>query len=313
MQTNIQGCIELSQSSEILFNSDCVGKDDIFEIINLINNMTYYDVVNITSTNKSETFVPIKINIYKHINLLYLTDVNSNNAGEENIIKQLNLIKIPHLKVYLKYLYFNGVGEVNTHKDLYSDIKAYNSKFTIEELKDDEIINILIHDNNSNKSDINVFYNQDISQDIYSLNVRSNKFSEGLINIILLKMTNEQIKHNLVDKKYLIDFLSVIHSKKFMFHKLLIETLDNLETFNRFVMNYESIKTFDMVKEKVNVTYNIQLNIIQDNLVKFTLKGFKYDEEQFNTLSEVYVWTRYLLESNELVIFDHYFSFEFKY
>jgi hypothetical protein len=213
--------------------------------------MTYYDTVNITSTIKESTFVPIKINIFKQVNLILLTDVREENNLDEYLRKSIP--NIPYIKVNTKYLYYKENNGVLHNKDFYRDIKELNSKYTLEEFKDEEIISILFYHNTSN-SDIQVYFNKDINQDIYSINLKDINLPLTLQKIILMKITNNQIKVKLKSTNYIIDLLTILHNKKFIFYKLFLETLDNLETFNKFVMNYESIKTFDMVKEKVAVT-----------------------------------------------------------
>jgi len=40
---------------------------------------------------------------------------------------------------------------------------------------------------------------------------------------------------------------------------------------------------------------------------------FIINDIQIDLITENFLISKYLLESNELVIFDHYFSFEFKF
>jgi hypothetical protein len=218
--------------------------------------MTYYDTVNLTGTNKTDYAVPLKMRIFKRVNILLLTHFNEEeNRNAEIINKYLKNFEQLGVRINIQFLFYDKNNGVVNNKDLYADIKKYNSKFVLEELKDDEIISILLFDENSNNPSIDVYFNKDLSQDLYRLNIADEKFVDILNQIILIRMTKNEIKTNLADKKYIFNLLSVLHNKFFIYHKLLMESLDNLETFNKFVMNYESIKTFSIVKEKVYLFY----------------------------------------------------------
>ena len=83
---------------------------------------------------------------------------------------------------------------------------------------------------------------------------------------------------------------------------LLIATLRNLEKLNRIFSLYETIKTIENVKEKLNIIHNI--------FTKFLKQKFEGDIS--DDLNEIYIISQYLMESNQLVLFEHYFSDEFK-
>ena len=83
---------------------------------------------------------------------------------------------------------------------------------------------------------------------------------------------------------------------------LLIATLRNLEKLNRIFSLYETIKTIDNVKEKLNIIHNIFAKFLKQ----------KFEGDFTDDLNEIYIISQYLMESNQLVLFEHYFSDEFK-
>ena len=94
----------------------------------------------------------------------------------------------------------------------------------------------------------------------------------------------------------------LFNSKKIREHILLIATLRNLEKLNKIFSLYETIKTIENVKEKLNIIHNI--------FTKFLKQKFEGDIS--DDLNEIYIISQYLMESNQLVLFEHYFSDEFK-
>ena len=94
----------------------------------------------------------------------------------------------------------------------------------------------------------------------------------------------------------------LFNSKKIREHILLIATLRNLEKLNKIFSLYETIKTIENVKGKLNIIHNI--------FTKFLKQKFEGDIS--DDLNEIYIISQYLMESNQLVLFEHYFSDEFK-
>ena len=46
--------------------------------------------------------------------------------------------------------------------------------------------------------------------------------------------------------------------------------------------------------------------------MEISKKDFIFNENNLKRIEEVFVTVKYLMESNEMVSYDHYFSFEFK-
>ncbi len=94
----------------------------------------------------------------------------------------------------------------------------------------------------------------------------------------------------------------ILNSKIIREHILLIATLRNLEKLNRIFSLYETIKTIENVKEKLNIIHNIFAKFLKQ----------KFEGDFTDDLNEIYIISQYLMESNQLVLFEHYFSDEFK-
>ena len=87
-----------------------------------------------------------------------------------------------------------------------------------------------------------------------------------------------------------------------MNHLKFLAIMNNIEKISRIFPLYESILTIDKVKQKIDKILNFLKNAIKNN----------FDENSLNNVDEIYVDTLYLMNSNELVIFEHFFSNEFK-
>ena len=65
---------------------------------------------------------------------------------------------------------------------------------------------------------------------------------------------------------------------------------------------YETILTVNKVKIKLDKIILFLRNVVKND----------FSEDSMIDIDEIYVDTNYLMNSNELVIFEHFFSFEFK-
>jgi len=133
--------------------------------------------------------------------------------------------------------------------NFYKNLKKYNSKSVFEELRDQDSINIIIY----NSTDNNIYYNEDIHQDIIELNLNNKNSYNILKNTIQFRMINIDLKKDFKNKNYLTDLVTLLNSKEITYYRVFLETIKNLETFNKFAFNYESVKTFDKVKDKVYI------------------------------------------------------------
>ena len=81
---------------------------------------------------------------------------------------------------------------------------------------------------------------------------------------------------------------------------MLLISISNLNKINRIFQLYESILTINEVNTKINAVSKY-LNAVANNNIDI----------DYN-ITQLYLDTLFLLESNELVLFEHFFSFEFK-
>ena len=78
--------------------------------------------------------------------------------------------------------------------------------------------------------------------------------------------------------------------------------MNNIEKISRIFPLYESILTIDKVKQKIDKILDFLKKTVKNN----------FDEASLENVDEIYIDTLYLMNSNELVIFEHFFSNEFK-
>ena len=87
-----------------------------------------------------------------------------------------------------------------------------------------------------------------------------------------------------------------------MKHLKFLAIMSNVEKITRIFPLYESILTIYKVKQKVDKILEFLKNAIKNN----------FDGNSLENVDEIYIDTLYLMNSNELVIFEHFFSNEFK-
>ena len=87
-----------------------------------------------------------------------------------------------------------------------------------------------------------------------------------------------------------------------MKHLKFLAIMNNIEKISRIFPLYESILTIDKVKQKIDKILDFLKNAIKSN----------FEDNSLNNVDEIYIDTLYLMNSNELVIFEHFFSNEFK-
>ena len=87
-----------------------------------------------------------------------------------------------------------------------------------------------------------------------------------------------------------------------MKHLKFLAIMNNLEKISRIFPLYETILTIDKVKQKMDKIINFLKIAVTNN----------FDDASLVDVDEIYVDTLYLMNSNELVIFEHFFSNEFK-
>jgi len=296
---------ELNFENFDLLNEEEYNKT-LFPILDLFSiNTNSSQSINITLENNIG-----KIPVYRTINVYFIKDELYDKKRYDNMISfineyfQNNLFN-SNLKLIIKYITYKNKIPFEENQSLYSSLKEKNSKLFFDELNDKEIINIILYDK-INKELKYPIYNQDLSSFIFFFDFKKfkkNDFSK-LINLIsLTKIIPSYLFKKLITNTNTIKELEkLFNSKKIREHILLIATLRNLEKLNKIFSLYETIKTIENVKEKLNIIHNI--------FTKFLKQKFEGDIS--DDLNEIYIISQYLMESNQLVLFEHYFSDEFK-
>ena len=266
------------------------------------------------SLNLNETLSEVKNNlpIYSSVNF-YIWISNKEKTKSyinyiEKLVKEaffLNEIG----PIVVKFVVYNSENGVINNDDLYSDIKKYNSKRLFNEINEENILNIHLLNNNINTTLVNTYYNNDLNSLIFYFNF--DKHIEQRTFIIITKYLS--VLNLFSDKKKLFDspFINnstlnelskIFNSKNNQRHLKFLAILNNLEKISRIFPLYETILTVNKVKIKLDKIILFLRNVVKND----------FSEESMVDIDEIYVDTNYLMNSNELVIFEHFFSFEFK-
>ena len=293
-----------------LYNYDSlstVQKEDL-------NNILYkYSLPkNLTShLNLTKVDVPTKYPIYRQINLYIMVHEGEILKDYRHDIMQLQMfygmkLQKTGLKLFIKFIYYDELNGVIDNADLYSDVKSLNPKILFEELNDKDNMNLILYNTSDAKHILN--YNEDLKSIIMTID-----FTKDLIPSLLYKALSivqlktilplkELNESSILSSKLLSQLLKMYNSSYYRYHCILMSSLSNLSKVNRIFPLYETIKTIDAVTTKINRISSI-LNRLSSN--KFRLNDMEI-------VSEMYLDLIYLLESNELVVYEHFFSFEFK-
>ena len=293
-----------------LYNYDSlstVQKEDL-------NNILYkYSLPkNLTShLNLTKVDVPTKYPIYRQINLYIMVHEGEILKDYRHDIMQLQMfygmkLQKTGLKLFIKFIYYDELNGVIDNADLYSDVMSLNPKILFEELNDKDNMNLILYNTSDAKHILN--YNEDLKSIIMTID-----FTKDLIPSLLYKALSivqlktilplkELNESSILSSKLLSQLLKMYNSSYYRYHCILMSSLSNLSKVNRIFPLYETIKTIDAVTTKINRISSI-LNRLSSN--KFRLNDMEI-------VSEMYLDSIYLLESNELVVYEHFFSFEFK-
>lgn len=236
-----------NENSKIYFDSDSntlkvIPNYDLEEIINHFAIYTKESNSTIISNN-----LP-KINIHRCINIYILIDNNKNIEDYNDTISLINKINA-NKSIFIKFLFYNGNSDLEKNINFYENLKTMNSKNLFDDLNDEGIIKLIIHD--SNETQIKTFYNKEINNNIYSLNFKQNLNAEFIEYLINLENVDKRIKSQIKDQQVLDEVLKIYNSPNFIFSNMLASTLKNLEKLNKIFGLYENIRTIEEIKEKV--------------------------------------------------------------
>ena len=266
------------------------------------------------SLNANETLTNIKNNlpIYRSVNVfIWIRDTEMKNTHKyesyiEKIIKEGSFLQEIG-PIVVKFIIYNSKNGIINNKDLYTDVKLLNSKRLFNELNDEDLFNI--HLLNEKKQKINTYFNEDLNSFIFGLDFNNNINKKVFMHITkylqFLNLFNK--KQNLLSASYmnnniLNELIKLFNHPDNMKHLKFLAAMNNIEKISRIFPLYESILTVNKVKEKIDKILNFLKNTIKNN----------FDDYSLENIDEIYVDTLYLMNSNELVIFEHYFSNEFK-
>ena len=269
-----------------------------------------------SSLSANETLSNIKNNlpIYRSVNIfIWIPEEEMESTLKyklsiEKILKEGNFLqKIG--PIVIKFINYNSKNGVINNKDLYNDVKLLNSKRLFNELIDDDLFNIHLLNVKNKNGKINTYLNEDLNSFIFGIDFDKDITRNLFIYIIkYLQFLNyfdrkqNLLSHSYLNNHILNELIKLFNHPENMNHLKFLASLNNIEKLSRIFPLYESILTINKVKEKIDKILNFLKNALKNN----------FDNNSFANIDEIYVDTIYLMNSNELVIFEHFFSNEFK-
>ena len=306
-----------NQKENILYlhNINSISKEEYDE--SLFSDFLSKFGLSINSTfNANETLVNIKNNlpIYRSINIfIWIPDTEMEKTKKyynyiDTIQKETSFLNSIG-PIIVKFIVYDSKNGIKNNQDLYIDIKNYNGKRLFDELNDADLFNIHIFNEKETNDKISTLYNDDLNSFLFGIDFDKNINKKIFIHIVkYLQFLNLfPRKKNIFSASYmnnniLNELIKLFNHPYNMNHLKFLAIMNNIEKISRIFPLYESILTIDKVKQKIDKILNFLKNAIKNN----------FDENSLNNVDEIYVDTLYLMNSNELVIFEHFFSNEFK-
>ena len=269
-----------------------------------------------SSFNANETLANIKndLPIYRSVNIfIWIPDSEMDKTKKyynyiDKLYKEVSFLESIG-PIVVKFIIYNSKNGIKNNEDLYSDVKLLNGKRLFDELNDADLFNIHIFNEKENKNNLSTYYNSDLNSIIFGINFDTDINKKIFTHIVkYLQFLNIfPQKQNIFSSSYInnkiINELIKLFSHPFNMKQLkFLALMNNIEKISRIFPLYESILTIDKVKQKI------------DKILEFLKKVVKNDfnDSSFENIDEIYIDTLYLMKSNELVIFEHFFSNEFK-
>ena len=316
---------EKSNKFDLIFER----KDNILFLKN-INNLSKEDyrdslfkdflskfALNINSSfNANETLSDIKsdLPVYRSVNIfIWIPEYEMNKTKNYyNIIDKIHkeLSFLDNIgPVIVKFIIFNSKKGIKNNDDLYSDVKMLNGKRLFDELNDADLFNIHIFNEKENGDKISTYFNDDLNSLLFGINFDKNINEKIFFHMVkYLQFLNLfRKKQNIFSAKYMNnkiinELIKLFNHPSNMKHLKFLAIMNNIEKISRIFPLYESILTIDKVKQKIDKILDFLKNAIKNN----------FEESSLEKVDEIYIDTLYLMNSNELVIFEHFFSNEFK-
>ena len=269
-----------------------------------------------SSFNANETLANIKndLPIYRSVNIfIWIPDFEMDKTRKyynyiDKLYKEVSFLESIG-QIIVKFIIYNSENGIKNNDDLYSDVKLLNGKRLFDELNDADLINIHIFNEKENENKLSTYYNSDLNSFIFGINfdrdINKKIFSHIVKYLQFLNLFPN--KQNIFSASYMnnkiINELIKLFSLPFnMKHLKFLALMNNIEKISRIFPLYESILTIDKVKQKIDKIMDFLKNVVKNN----------FDEKSLENVDEIYIDTLYLMNSNELVIFEHFFSNEFK-
>ena len=269
-----------------------------------------------SSFNANETLANIKndLPIYRSVNIfIWIPDFEMDKTRKyynyiDKLYKEVSFLESIG-QIIVKFIIYNSENGIKNNEDLYSDVKLLNGKRLFDEINDADLINIHIFNEKENENKLSTYYNSDLNSFIFGINfdrdINKKIFSHIVKYLQFLNLFPN--KQNIFSASYMnnkiINELIKLFSLPFnMKHLKFLALMNNIEKISRIFPLYESILTIDKVKQKIDKIMDFLKNVVKNN----------FDEKSLENVDEIYIDTLYLMNSNELVIFEHFFSNEFK-
>ena len=269
-----------------------------------------------SSFNANETLANIKndLPIYRSVNIfIWIPDSEMDKTKKyynyiDKVYKEVSFLESIG-PIVVKFIIYNSKNGIKNNEDLYSDVKLLNGKRLFDELNDADLFNIHIFNEKENENKLSTYYNSDLNSIIFGINFDTDINKKIFTHIVkYLQFLNLfPQKQNIFSSSYInnksINELIKLFSHPFnMKHLKFLALMNNIEKISRIFPLYESILTIDKVKQKIDKILEFLKNVVKND----------FNDSSFENIDEIYIDTLYLMKSNELVIFEHFFSNEFK-
>ena len=269
-----------------------------------------------SSFNANETLANIKndLPIYRSVNIfIWIPDSEMDKTKKyynyiDKLYKEVSFLESIG-PIVVKFIIYNSKNGIKNNEDLYSDVKLLNGKRLFDELNDADLFNIHIFNEKENENKLSTYYNSDLNSIIFGINFDTDINKKIFTHIVkYLQFLNIfPQKQNIFSSSYInnksINELIKLFSHPFnMKHLKFLALMNNIEKISRIFPLYESILTIDKVKQKIDKILEFLKNVVKNDS----------SDSSFENIDEIYIDTLYLMKSNELVIFEHFFSNEFK-
>jgi len=275
--------------------------------------LSHFGIDRNSSLPLNKTFENIEHNlpVYRQINIYFLINNKESINDYENDINKIkkvqNEININKINFIIKFIRYNDKIDIEDNTLFYSSMVKLNSHLLMDELNDNENLNILLLKNNK-KSDVITLYNEDINSFIFKINFEKNFDLKTLNNILSILKVKPYVNRNIYKSSYFNmkiynNIIKMFSMKKLKFHLYLMASLKNLDKLSKIFSLYESIITYNKVKEKINFIHIVLIDLLKS---KFNM------DLLYNNIQKLYINTQFLLNSNQLVLFEHFFSDDFK-